>query len=222
MILAIDTATRFISLALHDGKRLLLESTWLTVNNHSVELPPAIRAAFAQARLAPSSLQAVAVAQGPGSFTGLRIGLGVAKGIALAQNIPLIAVPTLHIVAAAVPLGTQPLVAVLQAGRGRLCAQTFHSQDGEWKAVDSARITSWTELFTTVAADTLVAGEIDDQAHAALAASHVSVHLVPPAVGLRRAGYLAEIAWTRLTEGHTDDPRTVIPIYLHQPGVAHP
>ncbi len=222
MILAIDTATRFVSLALHDGKRLLLESTWLTANNHSTELPPAIRAAFAQLRLTPASLQAVAVAQGPGSFTGLRIGMGVAKGIALAQGIPLVAVPTLEIVAAAVPPAPHPLIALVQAGRGRVCAQTFRHQDGGWLAQNPPQITDWQSLFAAVSESALVAGEVDEQGYVALAASHAPVHVLPAAVSLRRAGYLAQVAWARLIAGQTDDPHTVVPIYLHQPGVPHP
>ncbi len=222
MILAIDTATRFISLALHDGKRLYLESTWLTANNHSTELSPAIRAAFHQLRLSPSNLQAVAVAQGPGSFTGLRIGMGAAKGIALAQGIPLIAVPTLEIVAAAVHPATQPLIALVQAGRGRVCAQTFRHQNGGWIATDQAQVTTWDNLFANISESTLVAGEVDEQAYLVLAASHAPVQILPPAVSLRRAGYLAQIAWARLAAGQADDPRTVVPIYLHQPGAPHP
>lgn len=222
MILAIDTATRFISLALHDGKRLLLESTWLTANNHSTELSPAVRAAFAQLRLTSSSLQAVAVAQGPGSFTGLRIGMGVAKGIALAQGLPLIAVPTLEIVAAAVPPAPHPLITLVQAGRGRVCAQSFRHQNGGWGPLGAAKITTWQELFAAVSEHTLVAGEVDEQAYVALAASHAPVQMLPAAVSLRRAGYLAEIAWARLAAGQTDDPHTVIPVYLHQPGAAQP
>ncbi|GAB4413922.1 MAG: tRNA (adenosine(37)-N6)-threonylcarbamoyltransferase complex dimerization subunit type 1 TsaB [Anaerolineae bacterium] len=222
MILAIDTATRFISLALHDGKRLLLESTWLTANNHSTELSPAIRAAFVRLRLTPASLVAIAVAQGPGSFTGLRIGMGVAKGIALAQGIPLIAVPTLEIVAAAVPPASAPLIALVQAGRGRVCAQRFHHKNGSWTPADAAKITTWDELFAALGEPTLVAGEVDEQAYLALAASHAPAQLLPAAVSLRRAGYLAQIAWARLTAGQADDPHTVVPIYLHQPGVPHP
>ncbi|GIV80938.1 MAG: hypothetical protein KatS3mg051_0292 [Anaerolineae bacterium] len=65
MILAIDTATRFISLALHDGKRLLLESTWLTANNHSTELSPAIRAAFTST-VTPQPSQSGGRGRGPG------------------------------------------------------------------------------------------------------------------------------------------------------------
>ena len=57
---------------------------------------------------------------GPGSFTGLRIGLALAKGMALARHLPVIGVPTLDILAAAQPVREENLVAILLAGRGRL------------------------------------------------------------------------------------------------------
>ncbi|MBP8974727.1 MAG: tRNA (adenosine(37)-N6)-threonylcarbamoyltransferase complex dimerization subunit type 1 TsaB [Anaerolineae bacterium] len=222
MILAIDTATRFISLALHDGQRLLLEHTWWTANNHTVELAPAIRAAFAQTRIAPADLTALAISQGPGSFTGLRIGMSVAKGLALATGCPLVAVPTLEIVAAAVPLAPQPLVAVLQAGRGRVCAQTFRADAGHWEPAALPAIVTWEALFAALDGTTLLAGEVDDSGRDALAACRQPVRVLPAAIALRRAGFLAEMALARLTAGQSADPRTVTPIYLHQPGAAQP
>jgi tRNA threonylcarbamoyladenosine biosynthesis protein TsaB len=95
MLLGIDTATRFISLALHDGDRIAAESTWETANNHTIELAPAVRAMLARAGMGSQDLSAVAVALGPGSFTGLRIGLGFAKGLATTLAIPLLGIPTL-------------------------------------------------------------------------------------------------------------------------------
>ncbi|MCZ7540604.1 MAG: tRNA (adenosine(37)-N6)-threonylcarbamoyltransferase complex dimerization subunit type 1 TsaB [Anaerolineae bacterium] len=220
MILAIDTATRFISLALHDGQRLLLEHTWLTANNHTVELAPAIHAAFAQTRIVPSSLSAVAISQGPGSFTGLRIGMGVAKGLALATGCPLVAVPTLEIVAAAVPAAPEPLVAVLQAGRGRVCAQTFRASGGHWQPAGPPAIVTWEGLFAALDGAALLAGEIDDGGREVLDASRQPVRVLPAAIALRRAGFLAEMALSRLAAGQRADPRAVTPIYLHQPGAA--
>ena len=83
MLLAIDTATRMPSLALYDGERVLAEETWRSANNHTVELAPALVRALERQRVSPSELRGIAVALGPGSFTGLLIGLGVAKGLAL-------------------------------------------------------------------------------------------------------------------------------------------
>jgi tRNA threonylcarbamoyladenosine biosynthesis protein TsaB len=220
LLLAFDTASRFISLALHDGHRLHFESTWHSANNHTVELAPAIRRALDQTGLTVTDLSAVAVAQGPGSFTGLRIGLGVAKGLAMAQRIALIAVPTLEIVAAGIPPSFNDLVAVLQAGRGRICAQCFHSSGDRWTPAGQAVITTWEQQIDAVEQRALFAGEIDDAGRALLNASQCLI--APGAVALRRAGFLAELAWARLKTNDTDDPATVTPIYLHQPGVPTP
>lgn len=223
MLLALDTASRMISLALHDGSQVCYEATWHSANNHTIELSPAIDRALALNSLQPTALTAVAVAQGPGSFTGLRIGMGVAKGLALALDIALVTMPTLAIVAAGVPPFDGTLITVLQAGRGRICAQRFHHLDGtDWIPAGQAEILSWAELLERITARTLVAGEISEQGHAAIAHTPAPVVIAPGSVALRRAGYLAELAYRRLRAGDTDDPRTLTPIYLHQPGVPHP
>jgi tRNA threonylcarbamoyladenosine biosynthesis protein TsaB len=222
LLLAIDTASRFISLALHDGHQLHFESTWHTRNNHTIELAPAIRRAFQQTQIGPADLTAVAVSQGPGSFTGLRIGLGVAKGLAMAQNLALVAVPTLEVVAAGVPVCDGALLAVLQAGRGRICAQRFERKDGTWVVTAQAEITDWEHLVSRAGQETLFAGEIDDTGRALLSSTEPPMRIASGAHALRRAGFLAEIAWSRVRSGDTDNPATVTPIYLHQPGVPHP
>ncbi|NLX43424.1 MAG: tRNA (adenosine(37)-N6)-threonylcarbamoyltransferase complex dimerization subunit type 1 TsaB, partial [Chloroflexi bacterium] len=99
MILAIDTATRTASIALYDASGILAEETWHSQNRHSVELMPAIQRLAERQGVKLGDLSAVAVALGPGSFTGLRIGLSAAKGLCLALDIPLIGIPTLMIAA---------------------------------------------------------------------------------------------------------------------------
>ncbi len=228
MLLALDTASRMISLALHDGRQLRYEASWYTANNHTIELTPAIERALAQLQLDPAALSAVAVSQGPGSFTGLRIGLGVAKGLAMAHQCALIAVPTLDIVAASVPhFASQQstngqLLAVLQAGRGRICAQHYHWQAECWTPTGTAIITAWDQQLDALEQTTLIAGEIDETGYELIQATDKPVYLADGAHALRRAGFLAEIAWARCRANQLDDPNTVTPIYLHQPGVPHP
>ncbi len=227
MLLALDTATRVISLALHDGDRLIAESSWQTANHHSVELAPAIDAMLSRAGIEAAGLRAVAVALGPGSFTGLRIGLGLAKGMAIALGMALIGVPTLEILAAAQPPFDGTLIAVLQAGRGRVCAQRFCREGKAWVPQGEAAILDWKTLVESIGEDepTLLSGEIDASGAARLAAASQAgrpITLAPPAQRLRRAGFLADCAWTRLNRGDTDDPYLLVPIYLHQPGVPHP
>ncbi|MDX1414745.1 MAG: tRNA (adenosine(37)-N6)-threonylcarbamoyltransferase complex dimerization subunit type 1 TsaB, partial [Candidatus Promineifilaceae bacterium] len=101
MILALDTATRWTGLALHDGKRIIAEQGWSSKYTQTVELTPAVARLLATADFQVADLQAIAVAIGPGSYTSLRVGLAVAKGLSMAHQIPLIGVPTLDIISAA-------------------------------------------------------------------------------------------------------------------------
>jgi tRNA threonylcarbamoyladenosine biosynthesis protein TsaB len=222
LLLALDTASQFMSLALHDGRQIRFELTWQTLNNHTTELTPAIQQALSQTRITVRDLTAIAVSQGPGSFTGLRIGMGVAKGLALARKIPLVAVPTPDIMTGGIPPFHGPLIAVLQVGRGRVCAQRYRWNKNAWLPAAQAEITGWEKLIGTIEQETLIAGEIDEGGHALLDATERPVRIAPGALALRRAGFLAEIAWVRLDAEDTDEPASVTPIYLHQPGVPHP
>jgi tRNA threonylcarbamoyladenosine biosynthesis protein TsaB len=120
ILLAIDTSTRYIGLALFDGSQVLAEIIWNSTDHHTVELAPAVQDMLLRVHVTIQSIQAIGVAIGPGSFTGLRIGLAFAKGIALVQHIPLIGIPSLDILAAAQPPFRLPMAAALRAGRGRL------------------------------------------------------------------------------------------------------
>lgn len=217
MLLAIDTATRFASVALYDESGVLAEETWHSVNNHSVEVMPAIAGMLRRQVSSPDALEAVAVAKGPGSFTGLRIGMSIAKGLCLAMDIPIIGVPTLDIITYAVGDPGGPILAVLEAGRGRICVARYHFEEG--LPIQEGDFELWTasEWQVEVKEPTLVTGELSgDLADRLLQPpSADSIAMASLAGSLRRAGYLAELAWDRLLDGQTDDLDTLSPIYLH-------
>jgi len=216
MLVALDTATRTASLALHDGRRVRYEATWEAGRRHTVQLTPRLVSALKGLSIGPKDLTGVAVPLGPGSFTGLRVGLAVAKGLVLARDIPLVGIPTLDVVAAAQGRSRQPLIAVLQAGRGRICASLYRWRRG-WQRREGPRLTTWEELATEVTKPTLFCGEMDEQGAEALEKMGDLAVVLPPAHCLRRAGFLAELAWARIRRGQTDDPATLTPIYLHLP-----
>ncbi len=108
MLLSIDTSTEWIGIALFNGTNVLAEQTWRSKNYHTVELIPAIKEMLTKTHTKTSSLTGVGVALGPGSFTGLRIGLSAAKGIALGRNLPVAGIPSLEILAAAQPAYADP------------------------------------------------------------------------------------------------------------------
>lgn len=215
MLLAFDTSTRVMGLALYDGSRLLCEASWACGDHHTVELAPAIAEALQRCGLSTSALQALGVAIGPGSFTGVRIGLALAKGMALAQHIPLVGIPTLDVLAAAQPVQNIPLAAVLQAGRGRLAVGWYRAEAGAWQPQGSLEVLDAHTLAERIQQPTRVCGELTEEERHVLGRKRRLVILASPAQSLRRAGFLAELAWRRWQAGKVDDPVSLKPIYLH-------
>jgi tRNA threonylcarbamoyladenosine biosynthesis protein TsaB len=170
-----------------------------------------------QLDLSVSHLSGVAVARGPGSFTGLRVGLAVAKGLALSQGLPLIGISTLDVLAAAQGRSRQTLYAVLQAGRGRIAVAAYRWRKDAWHSREEPRLSTWGDLAKEITSTTLFCGEIDPAGADALAALGDLAVVLPAAARLRRAGYLAELAWQRLNKGESDDPATLVPLYLQYP-----
>ena len=120
LLLALDTSTRQASVALCTEQTLLGEYTWQVGNNHSVELLERIQRLFAECGTTMQTLDAIAVATGPGSFNGLRVALTTAKSLAFALRKPLVGVSTLDIIAAQHRDWHGPICAVLEAGRAEL------------------------------------------------------------------------------------------------------
>ncbi|MEW5720118.1 MAG: tRNA (adenosine(37)-N6)-threonylcarbamoyltransferase complex dimerization subunit type 1 TsaB, partial [Chloroflexota bacterium] len=130
MLLAIDTATRLASIALYTADGVQAEMTWRTRENHTVELMAQIVRLLNLSRVTKEDLRAIGVALGPGSFTGLRVGMSVAKGLAYARQIPLLGIPTLDAVAHAHAHQPLPIWAVLAAGRGRYSVAQYAVKRG--------------------------------------------------------------------------------------------
>jgi tRNA threonylcarbamoyladenosine biosynthesis protein TsaB len=217
MLVAIDTSTDTASLALHDGFRVRVEHTWESPRRHTVELLPRLVAALEQLALGAKHISGVAVARGPGSFTGLRVGIAVAKGLALSRGLPLVSVPTLDVIAAAQGRSRRTLCAVLQAGRGRICVALYRWKNGKWHAREEPRLTTWQKLTQEITSPTLFCGEVDPAGAEALDTIDDLAVILPAAARLRRAGFLAEEAWQRLNQGKADDPAKLTPIYLQYP-----
>ena len=221
MILAIDTATRWLGLALHDSTAVVVETGWRCLNNHTIELTPALQNMMTRAGVGPADLDGIAIAIGPGSYTGLRVGLGVAKGLALANQTPMIGVPTLDILAAAV--GPQPgkLVIVAEAGRTRIVSNVYEWQPSAgWQSDQTPLIESWSDLLERlleVDDRMLFAGEINQDAVKTIRQTNKAFRVAPPAMTVRRAGYLGEIGWRRLRKGQVDSAHELAPLYLKNP-----
>jgi len=214
MLLAVDTSTAQVGLAVYNGSQVISEYAWRSRQHHTVELAPAIFELLRRCDLTMEDIHVLGVALGPGSFTSLRVGLSLIKGLALSRGLPLIGIPTLNILAAAQAPSKLPLVVAIQAGRGRLAVGWYKSSKKGWQAKGSARVVTVQALIKEVTSPALVCGELTAEERRTLAANP-EIHLVSPAQSVRRPAVLAELAWARWQAGSVDDQATLAPIYLH-------
>jgi tRNA threonylcarbamoyladenosine biosynthesis protein TsaB len=214
-ILVIDTSTAQGCVALYDGVHLSTR-TWPADRAHTTTLLGEIHHLLAGAGLSSDELAAVAVTGGPGAFTALRVGMGVAKGFHLAADTPLIAVPTLE--ATALPFAAhERIVATLPAGRGRLVWQHFTRAGDAVTPVAEPRNGTGDDLVADLAAtpDTVfvIAGELAPT-HAEQLAAVPNTILPPAALRYRQPGALAELAWRKWQAQDLADPMLLEPVYL--------
>ena len=209
-LLAIDTSTEQAGIALSDGESLAHQS-WPAGRQQTTAVLPAIEWLLARCAVTLDDVGAVAVATGPGSFTGLRVGMSLAKGFVLASERAVVGVPTLDLVAApCVALGIDCL-AVIPAGRGRVVWVTY----GAAGADEPPRNSSFDELVASLesGASRLVIGELSVEQRKAI--SDRGHRLAPVSMAVGRAGVLAEIGLERWRRGEFDDAVRLEPIYLH-------
>jgi tRNA threonylcarbamoyladenosine biosynthesis protein TsaB len=215
MLLAIDTSTRSVGLALFNGFQVIYEAVWSSRDFHTVELAPAIAAALKKSNHTIADLAVLGVATGPGSFTGLRIGLALAKGVALARKLPMVGIPTLDSLAVAQPISSMPMAAVLRAGRGRLAVGWYQAVNNTWQSGRPVEVLTPQELLKQIQNPTYLCGELTEEERALFSKNLPNIFLASTAHSLRRPSFLAELAWQRWKAGQQDDPATLAPIYLH-------
>jgi tRNA threonylcarbamoyladenosine biosynthesis protein TsaB len=215
VLLAIDTATHLIGLALYDGTQVINQSVWTSDNYHTVELAPAIEKALKKSSIDHGDLGAIAVASGPGSFTGLRIGIALAKGLALVQQKPIIGVPTLDTLALAQPIFDYPMLAVLRAGRGRLAVCRYQVENNQWQSSNQVKVFTPKQLLETITDKTYLCGELTKEERELFNTRNPNIILATPARSFRNPAFLAEIAWKQWMNGELDDAADISPTYLH-------
>jgi tRNA threonylcarbamoyladenosine biosynthesis protein TsaB len=217
MLLAVDTSTTQVGLALYDGAQVIGEYAWRSSQRHTVELAPAISELLTRCGLTMEDVRALGVALGPGSFTSLRVGLALVKGLALSKHIPLVGIPTLDILAAAQPASKLPLAVAIQAGRGRFAQGWYKNSKKGWQAQGQVRVVTLEELVKEIESPALLCGEFTSEERQKLK-ENTHVHLATPAQSVRRPAMLAELAWMRWQAGEVDDEASLAPIYLHMAG----
>ncbi|SDK13875.1 tRNA (adenosine(37)-N6)-threonylcarbamoyltransferase complex dimerization subunit type 1 TsaB [Alkalibacterium thalassium] len=161
--LGIDTSNQVMSVALTDGTELVLEKTVNIKRNHSVQLMPAIEELVSEAGWKPKDIERVVVARGPGSYTGVRIGVTVAKTLAYSLNAELVGLSSLHILAGngeRVP--DSFIVPVFDARRGNIYTGLYKYENTGFSAVENdthISAESWAAYLSTLEGTVQLVGQ---------------------------------------------------------------
>lgn len=214
-ILAVETSTLAGGAALLDGERVLGEYTLNIQATHSERLMAAVDQLLQDCGWTLGDLEGIAVAIGPGSFTGLRIGVSAVKGLALALGIPVAPVPTLDALAATLPFAAHPVCPVLDAKKGEVYACLYHwggnamVRDWEYAALTpealAQRLTG-PVIFVGDAVDTL-RGLLETRLGG-------DARFEPAARRLPSPGCVGALGHALLLAGRTVDAAALMPLYL--------
>ncbi len=219
-LLALETATDVCSVAVMQEGRLTVDLTLTRRRAHAENLAPMIEAALQMAGVAPSALDAVAVSAGPGSYTGLRIGVSTAKGLALATGARLIGVPSLEALAASAALqgaAGDAVCTLFNARRDEVYAAVYRiGDDGAVEQLAKTAAVAVEALAAWLPASTgrlWLVGEGAPVAAPVLAPA-ADVHVLDPTVFAPSARWVARLAQPRLDAATFDDLAAFEPFYL--------
>jgi tRNA threonylcarbamoyladenosine biosynthesis protein TsaB len=223
LILGLDTTTQSCSVALLQGETLLAEYTLNIRKTHSQRLMPLVKGMLRDGEVEREELQAVAVAAGPGSFTGIRIGVATARGLAQGLGIPAIGVSTLEALAEAVPTPGALICPLLDARRDQVYTALYRRErEGDLEALIPPAAMGISQLLARLEEHGEPVHLLGDGlgrygSYLAEALAHRAVILSPP-LRLNRAGLVA-LRGRRLLQELPSPPGylELLPVYLRRP-----
>ena len=222
MELTIDTSSNTAGLALSCEGEILTELTWQSIQNHSVELLPNLVYLLHQSKVELSSMEAIIVAKGPGSFNALRVGISIAKGLAFSLNIPLLGISTLEAEAYPFAYTALPLCPIHKSGREEIACALYQKKNDEWRCLGREHLTTVDVLCQRIYRKTLFCGDIPDNISSDIQRILDKLAIIPQTANLARTSSLAILGWHRLKKGERDDPSSLQPLYLRPPHITKP
>ena len=216
-VIAIETATMVGSIAIVDDARVISEVTLNARANHSERLMAAIDRLLGDSGLAIDDMDGVAVSIGPGSFTGLRIGLSAAKGLSYASGKPLIGIPTLDALALNMTFSSYLICPIQDARKGEVYTALYRPGDNSPEKMTDDMAVDPSALAGMITQKTVFLGDGVNRYRELLMKQLGELYNEAPIpLQLPRASNVAMLGLKRLEKGDTDDPFTLIPRYIRK------
>lgn len=216
-ILALETSAKAVSAAITEDGKVLASGYQDTGLTHSCTLMPIVEHLFRNTGIKLSDMDAVAVANGPGSFTGIRIGVSAAKGLAFGADKPLVGVSTLAAMARNVAFADGLVICAMDARRNQVYNALFASENGTLTRLCPDRAISLADLINEIREDPRPKTIVGDGGHlcyAALQEAHIPCRLAPAHLVMQNAMSVALEAERLVAEGKAGDAQALEPVYL--------
>jgi tRNA threonylcarbamoyladenosine biosynthesis protein TsaB len=216
-ILAIDTATPSCSVALVDDEKLLAETTVVSRQTHAAHLVRMIEQTVSTVGLKLADLDGFAVTRGPGSFTGLRIGISTIKGFSLALDRPMVGVSTLEALALQCGPTSRLICSMVDARKGEIFYGGYRLSNQGLAAVDDEQVLAPRELVRKIVPPCVAIGNGAILYHDLLVETFGSgIESGPPGHHILRASSVAELGYRRLRSGDHDEAAAFVPTYIRK------
>lgn len=212
-VLAIESAMMGGSVAILENQTLLAEDSLDVRQRTAQTLSPAMQRLLRDVGWKPRDVELVAVTVGPGSFTGLRIGVTAAKTFAYATGAGVLGVNTLEVLAAQVPVSAQHLWAVINAERAQLFAAAFRADRASWVETIPTGIVDGHVWARSRMPGSLVTGPALADLRSQLPAD---VQLTAEDLWIPRAATVGQLAYTQFLAGRRDDVWSLVPRYFRE------
>jgi len=210
-ILALETTERIGSVAAWDGGKLLLENDLESRRRSAQTLTPAMVDLLGRVEWKPDDVELVAVTAGPGSFTGLRVGVTAAKTFAYAVGAEVLGVDTLETIVAAAPAGLSRIAVAVDAQRGDVVAAPFERGDDGWFApVGPARLMPAAEWLGSLEPGTAISGPVLRKLAVTIP---TGLSPLPETCWRPTAGNVARLAARDYAKGRRQDLWSFVPRY---------
>ncbi|NLZ45957.1 MAG: tRNA (adenosine(37)-N6)-threonylcarbamoyltransferase complex dimerization subunit type 1 TsaB [Clostridiales bacterium] len=195
-ILGIDTSGRIASVAVTEGKNLLGELTYQTNLTHSQIILPLVKDLLSKLEISLDDIDCVAVSEGPGSYTGLRIGISAVRGMCFAQNKKCLGVSTLEALANNVKCSSATILAVMKARPSIAYFGVYKSENEKLVQIVEDKLCGYDEIaeYANTIDNGILVGDLADNIKSELFENNNNILVAPPSLKLQRASSLCEIA----------------------------